>query len=199
MRQVTILLILTLLMLSGCIRQTLTDIPSFSGTVVDSNNGQPVAEASINNQFTTTADGQFSFPAVEKKVWNFPIPGAGPLVIRELTFKKAQYRPTTCRVENFALFAESNIATIPLLRIDESEESPGPPIFINLDQKISIFCQIFIGSRVRYNDATYIVGEIYQGKENIPLLALWPVFPNDGDVVLDVPLFNVTLIHGADK
>ncbi len=199
MRQVTILLILTLLMLSGCIRQTLTDIPSFSGTVVDSNNGQPVAEASINNQFTTTADGQFSFPAVEKKVCNFPIPGAGPLVIRELTFKKSQYRPTTCRVENFALFAENNIATIPLLKISESEKSPSPPVFINLDRKISIFCQIFIGSRVRYNDATYIVGEIYQEKENSTLLALWPIFPNDGEVVLDVPYFDVTLTTGTKK
>jgi len=182
-RQITILLFLILL-LSGCIRQTLTETPSFSGTVVDSNNGQPIAGVSINNQFVTAADGQFSFPAVEKKVWNFPIPGAGPLITRELALKKGEYRPTTCRVENFALFAESNSATIPLLRIDESEESAEPPIFINLDQKISIFCQVFIG---------------YRAEEDITLLALWPVFPNDGDVVLDVPLFNVTLIHGAEK
>ena len=198
MRQITLLLFLILL-LSGCIRQTLTETPSFSGTVVDSNKGQPINGVSINNQFVTAADGQFSFPAVEKKVWNFPIPGAGPLIIRELTFEKAEYRSTTCRVENFALFAESNIATIPMLRIDESEESPEPPIFMNLDQKISIFCQIFIGSRVRHNDSIYIVGEIYQSEENITLLALWPIFPNDGDVVLDVPFFNVTLIHGAEN
>ena len=198
MRQITILLLLTLT-LSGCIRQTQTDIPSFSGTVVDSNNGQPLTGVSINSQFITADDGQFSFPAVEKKIWNFPIPGAGPLVIRELTFKKTEYRPTTCRVENFALFAKPNTAAIPLVKIIESEGSPRPPVFINLDQKISIYCQAFIGSRVRYNEATYIIGEIYRQEENITLLTLWPVFPNNGDVVLDVPFFDVTLIHGAGK
>jgi len=203
-RQIIFLCLCTLL-LNGCIRQTLTETPSFSGTVADSNSGQPITGVSINDRFVTTTDGQFSFPAIEKKVWNLPIPGTGAVVIRELTFKKAEYRPTTCKVENFALYAETNIATIPLLRVDESEAAPEPPVFTTIDHEkrfySQISCQIFIGNRVRHNDSDYIIGEIYQAEKGaqLTLLALWPIFPNDGDVVLDVPYFDVTLITGTEK
>ncbi len=204
MRQIIFLCLFTLL-LNGCIRQTLTEIPSFSGVVVDSTSGKPLAGVSINDQFVTATDGQFSFPAIDKRIWTLPIPGTGAVVIRKLTFKKAEYRPTTCRVENFALFAESNRATIPLLKIDESEASPEPPVFSNIDHKKDVFsqisCQIFIGNRVRYNNSVYIIGEIYQDekKPELTLLSLWPIFPNDGDVVLDVPYFDVILITGSEK
>ena len=204
LRQIIFLCLCTLL-LNGCIRQTLTETPSFSGTVVDSNTGKPISGVSINDQFVTAADGQFAFRAIDKKVWALPIPGTGAVVVRELTFKKTEYRPTTCRVENFALFAESNRATIPLLRIEESETSPEPPVFSNIDHEKTVFsqisCRIFIGNRVHYNNSSYIIGEIYRAEEEpeLTLLALWPIFPNDGEVVLDVPYFDVTLTTGTEK
>lgn len=183
-----ILLLFLALILSGCIRRTLTEVPAFSGRVVDSNNGQPLDGVSIDKQFVTMADGQFAFPAVTKKIWNFPLPGAGQKVTRSLTFSKAGYRTTSCQTSSFALFSEPNIAVIPLLKREESEANPEAKYYFPLkDNDLHMSCQIFIGSRVEYRHKNYIVGNIFQDNGHIrPTLILWPALPNSGDRVIVV-------------
>lgn len=75
-----------------------------------------------------------------------------------------------------------------MVRVDESEAATGDPILVHL-KDVWVKCQVFVGSRVAYNDAVYIVGEIYQKEQNGRMenaFALWPIPPNEGDVVMDV-------------
>jgi len=200
MIQKVAILIMVTLMLSGCIRRTLTEVPAVSGTVVDSNTANPLADVTINDRFITTENAEFAFPAISKKIWTIPMPGGGAMVSRELKMDKQGYRTTICRVENLSLYAEQNTATLPLLKATESEPSPQPPLFLQLAENLHISCQAFIGSRVRYQGAIYIIGEIYKPEDKnpvLPLLSLWPVFPNKGEVVLDIHPREVELIAGT--
>jgi len=186
----------------------MTEIPAFSGTLVDSNSGLPLADVQIEEQtdhaperwapqsLVTGNDGQFSYQAVTSgTVYQMPAPGAGWPVTRTLTFHKEGYRDTTCTCTNLSLFGEDNSADIPLLRIDQSEPaSEEAPTLLQINE--SIACQVFVGSRVTYQDKPYLIGEIYQREElgaNWPLLSLWPIPPNEGGVVMDVSIDAVRL------
>ncbi|WP_316349001.1 carboxypeptidase-like regulatory domain-containing protein [Desulfuromonas acetoxidans] len=199
--------LLIVLLLSGCIPRTKTDIPAFSGTLVDSNSGLPLASVAIDEQAEPTPEGwtgqslrsddngQFSFPAVTSgTVYQLPAPGAGWPVSRTLTFHKEGYRDTTCRCTNMSLFGKENRAVIALVRIDQSELSTEEPLLLHLND--SIVCQAFVGSQVLYQDTLYLIGEIYrQGQYdgNPLLLTLRSVPPNEGGIVLAVEDYRVQL------
>jgi hypothetical protein len=96
-------------------------------------------------------NGQFSYPAVTSEtVYQLPVPGAGWPVSRTLVFHKEGYRDTTCRCTNMSLFGKENHAVIPLVRIDHSEPTTEEPLLLHLSV-----------SRVSYEDALYLIGEIY--------------------------------------
>jgi hypothetical protein len=174
------------LFLAGCMQQVLTEVPSFSGEVVDAATGAPLANVTFNEGVTET-NGNFSLPAKTKRVWNFPIPGTGSLVYRHLTFHKRGYRDTPCFSGNFAYFGEENHATIPLTHIDQSETPSEPPVFLRLN--LNIKCQAFVGSWVRYEGKTYLIGKIYTRKHDDyseTLFSLLPVPPNRGDIIMDI-------------
>lgn len=201
------LVLLSALFMSGCIPRIQTEVPAFSGIVADSNSGLPLAGVQIKEQTdhapkdwtpqssVTGTDGRFSYPAVTSgTVYQMLTPGAGWPVRRTLTFHKDGYRDTTCRCTNLSLFGEDNRAAIPLLMTNHSEPAIERAPMVRLTNIIS--CQAFVGSRVAYEDKPYLIGEIYQWEEqgaNWPILSLWPVPPNEGEVVMDVPISDVQL------
>jgi len=212
----SLLFLLVVLLLSGCIPHTRTDIPAFSGTLVDSISGVPLGGVSINEQadpaaegwtpqsLRTEDDGRFNYPALTSgTVYQLPAPGAGCPVNRSLTFHKEGYRDTTCLCTNLSLFAKENEAVIPLVRIDQSELSTEEPLLLYLND--SIVCQAFVGSQVLYQDTLYLIGEIYrQGQQNGNplLLTLRSVPPNEGGIVLAVEDYRVQLappVQPAEK
>lgn len=186
------LLLIVMLSLSGCMQMTRTDIPSLSGVVVDSNSGAPLEHVVIDNQVSTSKNGQFSLAGTTKTFWAMPAPASMGMVSRPIVFQKKGYRSTACTSTRFRVTfgsqEEENTATIPLVKVDASEPMTTPPVFLGTNHEM-VGCQVFVGSRVKYHDAVYIVGEIEE-KESGTLMdtffTLWPIFPNDGDVVMDV-------------
>ena len=74
---------------------------------------------------------------------------------------------------------------IQLVRIDQSEPATEEPLQLHLSV-----------SRVIYEDALYLIGEIYECDEHDGelLLSLSPVPPNEGEAVMDVPSILVELV-----
>lgn len=194
------LALLFLFVLTGCIPRTMTEIPAFSGTIIDSSNGMPLAGVTIEetadhppkgwNPVTTVtkSDGGFSYPAVTgSTVYQLPVPGPGWPISRTLTFRKEGYRDMTCMAAELSLFGKDNQATIAMLAANHSEPPAGEPSLIRVND--GVFCQVFVGSRVEYAGAVYLVGEIYEQVEpgySRQLFSLWPIPPNEGEVVMDV-------------
>ena len=128
------------------------------------------------------------------------MPGAGQRIIRNLTFSKTGYRTTSCEATNLSLFAEPNIAVIPLVKLEESEASDNSEFYFPLkDNEFHVACRIFIGSRVEYQQQNYIVGNIFQDDGNgQPSLILWPSLPNGGDKIILVEQYyqhQVKIVH----
>jgi len=171
------------LLIGGCVHQNLTEVPAFSGTVVDADTGVALEGVSFGRG-VTDANGRFSLPAIAHKVWNFPAPGAGRSIERRLVFRKQGYRDMTCLCKNFALYAEDNRATIPMVEESHSEPATGTPIFLHLNDNIG--CQAYVGSWVRYKGQQYVIGEIYtrtRDDREQTLFSLWPVPPADAGVM----------------
>ncbi len=211
--------LLLLMLLTGCIPRTQTDVPAFSGIVVDSNSGNPLADVRIKEiavpipdgsapqavitrsknrmaqTVTTPATGRFSYPAITSGItFQLPVTGAGWPVRRILVFQKYGYRDTTCSCTNLSLFGKENHAIIPLIQIAHSEAEPASSMISIND---SIKCEAFVGSRIIYDNKPYMIGEIYQQDEQDDgqqLFSLWPVPPNKGDVVMDVPDYLIQLV-----
>jgi len=191
----------------GCIPRTKTEIPAFSGAVVDSESGLPLAGVTINEEadhapagwvprtMVTAMDGRFSYPAVTSgTVFQLPAPGAGWPVTRTLTFHKDGYRDVTCSCTNLSLFGKDNRADIPLPSSNHSEPANGQAPLIRLTDAIG--CQAFVGSRVEYEGTAYLIGKIYEQSEPgyvRQMFSLWPIPPNEGEVVMDVPVNDVRL------
>ena len=198
MKRFIILLGMSLL-LGGCVHQTLTEVPAFSGTVVDATTGAALAGVTFDGGVTDST-GRFSLPAKARTVWNAPIPGTGSPIERRLVFHKQGYRDTTCFCRNFALYAEDNRATIPLVETAHSEPASGEPEFLHVNDTIG--CQAFVGSWVRYQEKLYLIGEIYTRTHNgveQTLFSLWPVPPNEGEVVMDVSPADLQLAVKSGK
>ncbi len=191
-----LILLLFFISMPGCTLRTITEVPAFSGVVLDSNSGKPLENVNCNDQLLTAKDGKFSFPAVSEKEWILLAPGAGVPVTRKVAFQKDGYRNTTCIATNFSLFGEENSSIIPLLRIDESEATPANPIFLQVDDT-SIMCEAFVGTRVEYKNALYMIFEITQQEQDgmlQNLFVLAPIPPNEGDVVMDIDEGGLRLI-----
>lgn len=211
--------LLLLMLLTSCIPRTQTDVPAFSGIVVDSNSGNPLADVRIKEiadpipdgsapqavitrtknrmakTITTQATGRFSYPAITSGItFQLPVAGAGWPVSRVLIFQKNGYRDTTCSCTNLSMFGKENHAAIPLLQIAHSEAEPASSMILVND---NIECEAFVGSRVIYENKSYMIGEIYRQDEQEDgqqLFSLWPVPPNKGDVVMDVPDYLIQLV-----
>ncbi len=211
--------LLFLILLTSCIPRTQTDVPAFSGIVVDSNSGNPLADVRIKEIAVSIPDGSapqttikgsknreaqtvitlttghFSYPAITSGItFQLPVPGAGWPVHRALIFQKNGYRDTTCSCTNLSLFGKENHAVIPLIQIAHSEAEPASSMILVND---SIKCEAFVGSRVIYENKSYMIGEIYrqdEQKDDQQLFSLWPVPPNKGDVVMDVPDYLIQLV-----
>lgn len=195
------LFLLCALLLSGCIPRVKTDIPAFSGTVIDSNSGLPLADVTIEEEAdpapegwvpqpsVTGPAGTFSYPAVTTgKVYVLLAPGVGSPVRRILTFHKDGYRDTVCRCENMALFGEDNRSNIPLLQVDPSDPSPDTSVMLRVNDNFRITCQAFVGSRVLYEGKTYLIDEIYpkKGDSDWLLFSLQTIPPNMDESIRDV-------------
>ena len=186
------LLLIFVLSLTGCMPMTRTDNPSLSGVVVDSNSGAPLEHVVIDDQVSTSKNGQFSLAGTTEIFWAMPVPASMGFISRPIVFQKQGYRSTICTSSRYRVSLgsqeEENTATIPLVKVDASEPTMTPPVFLRTNHEM-VGCQVFVGSRVRYNDAVYIVGEIEEKESGTlmdTLFTLWPIFPNDGDVVMDV-------------
>lgn len=194
-----VLLPILLLQLGGCVHQTLTEVPSFSGTVVDATTGIALADVDFD-EGKTGPDGRFNLPSKAHGVWNFPIPGSGALVEKRLMFRKSGYRDMLCMCRNFALHAEYNQATIPMMPITHSKPANGAPIFLHVTDTVG--CQAFVGSRVRYKENIYLISEIYAREtEGIvhALFSLIPLSKNASGPIVDVSSNNLQLtIEGGD-
>jgi hypothetical protein len=148
----------------------------------------------------TSENGQFSLAGTMETFWAMPVPAGMGLISRPIVFQKKGYRSTICESRRFRVslwpLDEENTATIPLAKVDASEAMTTPPVFLRTNHEM-VWCQVFVGSRVKYNDAMYVVGEIEE-KESGTLMdtffTLWPIFPNEGDVVMDVTGDELLLI-----
>lgn len=199
-------LLFCVLSLSGCIRQTINKAPALSGTVIDSNRGEPLAGVvvydhfltAVDDHFLTAADGRFEIPAIiDRIIWSSPlIFGAGSSIGRAVSFHKEGYQETICLNTSLSMMNTKNKVTIPLLKIEESEAVVEPPIFLPMEDAW-VTCQAFIGSWVEYQNNNYRIRAIHQEEQDgytQSSITLWPVGPNGGDLISNVNANDLQLI-----
>lgn len=196
----SLLLLIFVLSLTGCMRMTRTSNPSLSGEVIDSNSGALLENVVIDDQIVTSESGQFALAGTTETFWAMPVPASMGFVSRPIIFQKEGYRSTICESRCFRVSLrspdEENTATIPLVKVDASESTTTLSVLLRTNHEM-VRCQVFVGSRVKYNDAMYIVGEIEEkesGTMTETFFTLWPIFPNEGDVVMDVTGDELQLI-----
>ena len=199
LQMVLLSLLLCTLPMTGCIRQTINKAPALEGTIIDSNSGIPLNDVTINNNIYSTPDGKFNLSAiVDRTTWNLPLMiGIGYTIDREVSIHKTGYRDTTCMIASFSMLTSSNIATIPLLKKEESEPAIEPLLFLDLEDKYPrARCQAFIGSRVIYQGKSYLIKAIHPQNQNAypqHKVVLLPTAPNDGAPSMDIGANKIQL------
>ncbi len=183
-----------LISLTGCIPTNINKEPPLSGTVVDSNSGEPLNGVSINTDMKSSTNGMFNIPAiVEKTIWSSPLFfGSGTHIGGMATFQKKGYRETTCLSSGFSKNSSNEKAIIPLVKIDESE-STNTSIRVKNDG-FNVTCDAFIGSRVEYQNKSYLIGDIYPDDQNVSSVVLWPAYPTHGNLIENVKTADLQLI-----